>query len=71
MDKGYDSEKIHALIREKIKAESIIPVRKRKRTKVRGKYRKQLHLNFDEVKYNKWNIAETKFSVVKRSLEKY
>ena len=71
MDKGYDSEKIHALIREEIKAESIIPVRKRKRKKVRGKCRKQLHLNFDKVKYNKWNIAETTFSVVKRSLEKY
>jgi SOS response regulatory protein OraA/RecX len=37
MDKGYDSEKIHALIREKVKAESIIPVRERKRKKVKGK----------------------------------
>jgi transposase len=35
MDKGYDSEKIHTLIREEIKAESIIPVRERKRKKVK------------------------------------
>lgn len=41
MDKGYDSEKIHALIREEIKAESIIPLRVRKRKKIKGKYRKQ------------------------------
>jgi hypothetical protein len=26
MDKWYDSEKIHALIREEIKADSIIPL---------------------------------------------
>jgi transposase len=66
MDKGYDSEKIHSLIREEIKADSIIPVRKRKRKKIRGKYRKQLHLLFDKTKYNKRNIAETTFSVAKR-----
>lgn len=40
MDKGYDSEKIHALIREEIKADSIIPLRVRKWKKIKGKYRK-------------------------------
>jgi hypothetical protein len=65
-DKGYDSEKIHALIRVEIKAESIIPLRVRKRKKIKGKYRKQLYLTFDKIKYNKRNIAETTFSVVKR-----
>jgi hypothetical protein len=50
MDKGYDSEEIHTLIREEIKADSIIQVRERKRKKVRGKYRKQLHINFDKIK---------------------
>ena len=35
MDKGYDSEKIHSLIREEIRANSIIPVGKRRRTKFR------------------------------------
>ncbi|HET8685424.1 MAG TPA: transposase, partial [Methanosarcina sp.] len=66
MDKGYDSEKIHVLIREEIKADSIKPLRQRKRKKVGGKYRKQLHQSFDKIKYNKRNIAETTFSVVKR-----
>lgn len=66
MDKGYDSEKIHSLVREEIKADSIIPVRKRKRKKIREKYRKQLRLSFDKIKYNQRNIVETTFSVVKR-----
>jgi hypothetical protein len=35
MDKGYDSEEIHSLIRENIKADSIIPLRVRKRKKLR------------------------------------
>jgi hypothetical protein len=50
MDKGYDSEKIHALIREEIKAESIIPLRVRKRKRIKGKYKKQLYLTFDKIK---------------------
>ena len=50
MDKGYDSEKIHALIRKEIKADSIIPLRVRKRNKIKGKYRKQLNLRFDKTK---------------------
>jgi hypothetical protein len=52
MKKGYDSEKIHSIIREEIKADSIIPVRERKRKKIRGKDRKQLNLIFDRIKYN-------------------
>jgi transposase len=66
MGKGYDSEKIHALIREEIKVESIIPLRVRKRKKIIGKYRKQLYLTFDKIKYNKRNISKTTFSVIKR-----
>jgi hypothetical protein len=46
MDKGYDSEKLHALIRKEIKAESIIPLRGRKRKKIKEKYRKQQYLTF-------------------------
>lgn len=34
LDKEYDSEKIHVLIREEIKADSIIPLRQRKRKKL-------------------------------------
>ena len=40
MDKRYDSEKIHALIREEIKADSVIPLRKRKRKRIKGKKQK-------------------------------
>jgi len=43
----------------------------RKRKKIGGKYRKQLHLIFDNTKYNKRNIVETIFSVVKRKLGKH
>src|SRR5271169_7178166 len=68
MDKGYDSEKIHSIIREEIKADSIIPVRERKRKEISGKYRKQLNLVFDRIKYNQRNIVETIFSVIKRKL---
>lgn len=68
MYKGYDSEEIRALIREEIKADSIIPLKERKRKKVKGKYRKKLYFNFDKIKYNKRNIVETIFSVVKRKL---
>ncbi len=43
MDKGYDSEKIHSLIREEIKADSIIPLRNIKRKKSKESIKKQLH----------------------------
>ena len=66
MDKGYDSEEIHALIREEIKADSIIPLRVRKRKRINGKYRKQLHIEFDKITYNRRNIVETIISVLKR-----
>jgi len=67
MDKGSDSEKIHSLIREEIRANAIIPVRK-KRTKIFGKYRRKLHLIFDKIKYNQWNIIKKMSDIVKRKL---
>ncbi len=66
MDKGYDSEEIHTLIREEIKADSIVPLRERKRKRINGKYRKQLNKEFDKITYNRRNIVETIISVVKR-----
>ena len=71
MDKRYDSEKIHSIIREEIRADSIIPVRQRKRKKITEKYRKQLELAFDKIKYNQRNIVSTIFSVVKKNQEKH
>jgi hypothetical protein len=47
MDKGYDSEKIHSLSREEIRSDSMIPLKKIKRKKILGKYRRHLHLIFD------------------------
>jgi len=36
------------------------------KVKIKGKYRKQLYLTFDKIKYNKRNIVEATFSVVKK-----
>ena len=66
MDKGYDSEEIHTLIREEMKADSIVPLRVRKRKRINGKYRKQLNVEFDNIRYNRRNIIEAIISVVKR-----
>jgi len=66
MDKGYDSEKIHTLINEELKAEAIIPVRYRKRKKIKGKYRRKMRDEFDENVYHYRNLVETMFSVLKR-----
>ncbi len=66
MDKGYDSEKLHSFIREEIKANSVIPVKKRKRTRIIGECRQQLNENFDKKVYNRRNIVEAVFSVIKR-----
>jgi hypothetical protein len=66
MDKGYDSEKLYSFIREEVNANSIIPVKERKRTRIIGEYRQQLHKNFDKKVYNRRSIVETVFSVIKR-----
>ncbi|RXA15579.1 IS5 family transposase [Methanosarcina sp. MSH10X1] len=66
MDKGYDSEEIHTMIKEEIKADSVVPLRERKRKRINGKYRKQLKKEFDKITYNRRNIVETVISVVKR-----
>ena len=66
MDKGYDSEKLHSFIREEVNANSIISVKERKRTRIIGEYRQQLHKNFDKKVYNRRSIVETVFSVIKR-----
>ena len=64
LDKGYDCERIHKVIREELKADSQIPVRLGL-TKT-GKYRKELIFGTDRKKYNKRNIVETVNSVEKR-----
>ncbi|NPE32045.1 IS5 family transposase, partial [Methanococcoides sp. SA1] len=66
MDKGYDSEGIHSLAREKLGSISMIPLRQRKRKKIKGKYRRKMIWEFDEELYHNRNLVETMFSVLKR-----
>ncbi|WP_321508388.1 IS5 family transposase [uncultured Methanoregula sp.] len=67
MDRGYDSEKMHRMIRESLNADSVIPTRIWKNTEhVWGKYRKEMTDNFDSTRYRKRFLVETKFSVLKR-----
>ncbi|MFA0823134.1 MAG: IS5 family transposase [Methanomethylovorans sp.] len=66
MDKGYDSEEIHSLVREKLDSIAMIPLRERKRKKIKGKYRRRMIQDFDRVLYHVRNLAETMFSVIKR-----
>jgi len=66
MDKGYDSEDLHRLIRHRLEAESMIPVRDRPRTTIHGRYRRQLVRSFDHSLYHRRNLVETTFSVIKR-----
>jgi len=67
MDRGYDSEKMHRLIRDTLNADSVIPTRSWHNTaNIWGKYRKEMTDNFDFARYRKRVLVETKFSVLKR-----
>jgi len=66
MDKGYDSESIHELIRDTLHSYSFIPVRTRKRKRIAGYYRKRLSQSFDLGVYHQRNKVETAVSALKR-----
>ena len=66
LDKGYDSEDIHRLIRDDLNSYSLIPVRTRKRKRISGVYRRELSRSFDLTLYHRRNMVETVFSVLKR-----
>ena len=67
MDRGYDSERMHRFIREKLMAISIIPARAHQFSmNVWGKYRKEMTDHFDAERYRKRFLVETKFSILKR-----
>ena len=66
MDKGYDSEKIHELVHDTLNADSLIPVRNRKRKRISGYYRRCLAYSFNDTLYHQRNKVETVFSVIKR-----
>jgi hypothetical protein len=66
MDRGYDSENIHELIRDTLHAVSLIPVRTRKRKRIAGYYRKRLARSFDLNAYHQRNLVEPALSVMIR-----
>ena len=66
LDKGYDSEDIHRLIRDDLTAYSLIPLRDRKRKRISGYYCRELPQAFDLTLYHRRNLIETVFSVLKR-----
>ena len=66
MDKGYDSEDIHSLTREQLESIAMIPLRQRKRKRIKGLYRRKMVWEFDKELYHNRNLVETMFSVLKR-----
>lgn len=67
-DKGYDSEDNHTLVRETLRAFSVIPPRYQHVAiwKTHGRYRKQMKRGYCKVLYNQRNKDETIISVTKR-----
>ena len=66
MDKGYDSEAIHQLIREDLHANSVIPIRSWNNENIGGKYRQEMACQFNDMVYPRRQLVENKFSVLKR-----
>lgn|GEM_PF-1476279 len=63
LDKAFDSENIHKIIHEELKANSMIPAKKRIK---KGKYRLSSQSLFNKKQYNRRNPSETVISVLKR-----
>jgi hypothetical protein len=72
-DKDYDSEENHVLVRERLKAYSIIPPRNMHVPicKTHGRYRKQMKRGYTNLLYNQRNKDETIMSVIKRLFGEY
>jgi IS5 family transposase len=74
-DKGYDSEENHVLVRDDLKAYSIIPPRYQQEEvpiwKTHGRYRKQMKRGYLKPLYNQRNKDETIMSVIKRLFGEY
>lgn len=69
LDKGYDAEPIHKMIRDE-NIVSMIPVRGNNLiSDTHGKYRKLMRRKFDETLYHERNKTETIFSVIKRRFD--
>jgi hypothetical protein len=66
MDRGYDSNEIHRLIRQDLAADSIIPIRSWNNEIIGGTYRQEMVLKADDPRYRQRQLVETMFSVLKR-----
>jgi len=66
MDKGYDSEAIHRLIREVLHANSVIPIRSWNNEIIGGTYRQEMAHQFNDTIYPRRQLVENRFSVLKR-----
>lgn len=66
LDKGYDSEQIHEMIRAE-NILSIIPTRKHSDyvSRIQGRYRKEMKREFDKTTYGQRSKTESIFSVIK------
>jgi hypothetical protein len=69
MDKGYDSEAIHRLIREDLHANSVIPIRSWNNDIIGGTYRREMAQQFNHTIYPRRQLVENKFSVLKRKFD--
>jgi hypothetical protein len=67
MDKGYDSEYIHLLIREDLHANSVIPIRSWNNEIIIGKYRQEMARLVHTIIYQRWQVVENKLSILKRN----
>ena len=67
LDKGYDAEWVHQMIRRS-GAASVIPARRYRdgSYRTRGKHRRKMRDSFDEESYGQRSKTETIFSVIKR-----
>ncbi len=72
-DKGYDSEDNQILVREKLRAFSIIPTRYEDVPiwRTYGRYRKQMKHGYSKILYHQRNKDETIVSVIKRLFEEH
>jgi hypothetical protein len=72
-DKGYDGEENHALVRECLKAYSIIPTRNMHVPiwRTHSRYRKQMKCGYTKLLCNQLNKDETIMSVIKRLFGEY
>jgi transposase len=74
MDRGYDSEKVHVQIRERLNADAVIPVRNMterfsfKNEPRRGKNRKRMASSFPSEIYRRRPLIETANSMIKRNM---